>query len=46
MLILRIDMETVFDGIVERLIEAPYWVIDFLPRQVPTDSGGQFFVVE
>ncbi len=39
-------METVFDGIVERLLEAPYWVIDFLPRQVPKDSGGQFFAVE
>lgn len=30
----------------EELLEKPYWVIDFLPRQVPAKSGGQFFAVE
>lgn len=39
-------MEKDYDEIVERLLEAPYWVIDFLPRQVPEDSAGQFFAVE
>ena len=39
-------METNFDQIVEQLLEAPYWVIDFLPMQVPQDSKGQFFAVE
>ena len=39
-------MEREYDKIVERLIEAPHWVIDFLPRQVPQSSGGQFFAVE
>ena len=35
-----------FDEIVERLLGKPYWVIDFLPCQVPEDSRGQFFAVE
>ena len=39
-------MEMEYDKIVERLIEEPYWVIDFLPMQVPQDGGGQFFAVE
>lgn len=39
-------MEQDYDEIVERLLEAPYWVIDFLPKQVPQDSAGQFFAVE
>jgi len=26
--------------------ERPYCVVDILPRQVPTDSGGQYFAVE
>ena len=39
-------MEKDYDTIVERLLEAPYWVIDFLPMQVPQDSAGQFFAVE
>ena len=40
------NMEKDYDEIVERLLEAPYWVIDFLPMQVPQDSAGQFFAVE
>ena len=40
------NMEKDYDEIVERLLEAPYWVIDFLPKQVPQDSAGQFFAVE
>lgn len=39
-------MEQDYDKIVERLLVAPYWVIDFLPMQVPQDSTGQFFAVE
>ena len=31
---------------VEELLDAPYWVVDLLPRQVPADAPGQFFVVE
>lgn len=34
------------DTIVEGLLEKPYWVVDFLPYQVPEDSRGQFFAVE
>ena len=30
----------------EELLERPYRIIDFLPEQVPADSGGQFFAVE
>ena len=29
-----------------RLLEKPCYIIDFLPRQVPRDCGGQFFEVE
>ena len=39
-------MEQSFDRITEQLLEKPYWVIDFLPKQVPQDSRGQFFAVE
>ena len=39
-------MEKDFDKIAERLLEAPYWVIDMLPMQVPQGSAGQFFTVE
>ena len=28
------------------LLERPYWVIDFLPKQVKPQSRGQFFAVE
>ncbi len=31
---------------IEALLEKPYWVIDFLPRQVPEGSAGQYFAVE
>ncbi len=34
------------DEAVERLLEEPYHVIDFLPVQVPADSAGQYFAVE
>ncbi len=30
----------------ERLLNKPYWVIDFLPEQVPEGSAGQYFAVE
>lgn len=32
--------------IVDRLLETPCYIIDFLPRQVPKDYGDQFFKVE
>ena len=35
-----------YDEITERLLQAPYWVIDFLPMRVPPESRGQFFAVE
>ena len=31
---------------IERLLEAPYHIIDFLPRRVPENCGGRFFEVE
>ena len=30
----------------EKYFEKPYWVIDFLPDQVPPKSAGQYFAVE
>ena len=36
----------IYDECRERLLEAPYWVVDFLPRQVPPESGGHYFAVE
>ena len=38
--------DTEFDRLVEELLEKPYYVIDFLPRQVPAGSEGQYFAVE
>ena len=32
--------------IINRLLETPCYIIDFLPQQVPKDCGGQFFKVE
>ena len=32
--------------IVEQYLEKPFWVIDFLPKQVPVDSKGQYFRIE
>ena len=32
--------------IVDRLLETPCYIIDFLPQQVPKDCGGQYFKVE
>lgn len=31
---------------IEELLQAPYWIIDILPMQVPKDSSGQYFSVE
>lgn len=31
---------------IDRLLETPCYIIDFLPQQVPADCGGQFFKVE
>ena len=35
-----------YDEFLEQLLEEPCYVIDFLPRQVPADSTGQYFAVE
>lgn len=32
--------------IIEQILAKPYWVIDFLPKQVPSHSNGQFFEIE
>ena len=39
-------MDRIFDEITERLLLQSYWVVDFLPKQVPQDCRGQFFAVE
>ena len=39
-------MEKDFDGMVERLLDSPCWVIDMLPMRVPQEGAGQFFAVE
>lgn len=31
---------------IEELLQCPYWIIDILPAQVPSDSPGQYFAVE
>ncbi len=31
---------------IESLLTGPYWVIDFLPEQVPAESPGRFFEAE
>lgn len=31
---------------VDRFLKTPCYIIDFLPKQVPKDCGGQFFEVE
>lgn len=31
---------------IEEFLEQPYYVMDILPKQVPADSGGQYFKVE
>ena len=35
-----------YDELCEQLLEQPYHVIDFLPKQVSADCGGQYFAVE
>lgn len=39
-------MNQKYDDQMEELLEKPCWVIDFLPRQVPAESAGQYFAVE
>ena len=31
---------------IEELLQAPYWIIDILPAQVPKNSPGQYFAIE
>ena len=31
---------------IEEYLEMPYWVIDILPKQVPSDRKGQYFEIE
>ena len=35
-----------FDEMMGALLEGPYWIVDILPEQVPTDAAGQYFAVE
>ena len=35
-----------FDEMMGVLLEGPYWIVDILPEQVPTDAAGQYFAVE
>ena len=31
---------------IDELLDAPFWIIDILPKQVPKDSRGQYFAIE
>ncbi len=31
---------------IEDFLSKPYWIIDILPKQVPADTGGQYFTIE
>ncbi len=31
---------------IEELLSKPYWIVDILPKQVPANSGGQYFTIE
>lgn len=31
---------------IDELLQTPYWIIDILPEQVPSESAGQYFAVE
>ena len=31
---------------IDELLQAPYWIVDILPKQVPKDSPGKYFAVE
>ncbi len=31
---------------IDELLDAPFWIIDILPKQVPKDSPGQYFAIE
>ena len=33
-------------NIIDKLLETPCYIMDFLPKQVPMNCGGQFFEVE
>ena len=37
-------MET--SDLIDTYLEKPYWIIDFLPKQVPANSQGQYFDIE
>ena len=34
------------EALAEALLQAPYWIADVLPAQVPADAPGQYFAVE
>ncbi len=40
------EQEAASETEIDAFLEAPYWIIDILPKQVPADSGGQYFAVE
>ena len=35
-----------YDGLIETLLEKPYWIADILPEQVSKNAEGQYFAVE
>ncbi len=39
-------MEGGYDGLMEELLEGPYWIADILPEQVPKGAGGQYPAVD
>ena len=39
-------MPNQYDDMIDRLLEAPYWIVDVLPERVPKDGEGQYFAVE
>jgi hypothetical protein len=34
------------ETMIDNLFDKEYWVMDFLPKQVPENGGGRFFSVE
>lgn len=35
-----------YDDMMGKLLEGPYWIVDILPEQVPSNTAGQYFAVE
>ena len=35
-----------YDNLASRLLEGPYYIVDILPEQVPSNASGQYFAIE